>query len=131
MPKSNIRRQYKINNWPEYNRALINRGSLTVWVEENAVEGWLAQREPKQRGRPKQYSDEAILMLITLRFVFHLPLRALQGFAASIFQLMGLDLPVPHYTQICRRAAKLKKKLERIKKRGGISIIFDSTGLKV
>jgi hypothetical protein len=27
---------YRIRNWPEYNAALRERGSLTLWVDEEA-----------------------------------------------------------------------------------------------
>ncbi|NQY07578.1 MAG: IS5/IS1182 family transposase, partial [Flavobacteriaceae bacterium] len=30
----------KITNWPEYNRALTQRGSITFWVDESAIEAW-------------------------------------------------------------------------------------------
>lgn len=131
MPKSDVRRRYKINNWAEYNRALVQRGSLTIWVEDGAIEGWLAKEEPKKRGRPQTYSDEAILMLLVLREVYRLPLRGVQGMAISLFLLMGLPLPVPCYTQICRRAQKLGRVLKRLRRRGNIDVVFDSTGLKV
>ena len=97
-------KRYQIDNWNQYNRSLIKRGSLTVWVEEGAIETWLSKHEKGKRGRPKVYSDEAILMLLLLREVYCLPLRQLQGLAVSIFLLMGISLKVPSYTQICRRA---------------------------
>lgn len=131
MPKSDVRRLYKINNWAEYNRSLVQRGSLSIWVEEGAIDGWLAKGKPKKQGRPQTYSDEAILMLLVLREVYRLPLRGLQGMAASLFLLMGLSLPVPCYSQICRRAQKLGKVLKRLKRKGYVDVVFDSTGLKV
>jgi hypothetical protein len=124
-------KRYRIKNWSEYNKALIKRGSLTVWVEDGAIEMWMSQKRSKKRGRPEVYSDEAIIMLLVLREVYHLPLRAMQGLAASIFALMGLDLPIPCYTQVCRRAKKLEKVLKKLSKKGRIDIVFDSTGLKV
>jgi len=30
----------RIRNWREYNRALINRGRLTVWFDEQAMAAW-------------------------------------------------------------------------------------------
>ncbi|GIC78862.1 hypothetical protein FMO003_21840 [Moritella sp. F3] len=30
----------KVTNWPEYNRALTQRGSITFWVDESAIEAW-------------------------------------------------------------------------------------------
>ena len=131
MPKSNTRHRYKINNWSEYNKALIKRGSLTIWVEEEAVNNWLMPPQNKKPGRPEKYSEAAIRMLLILREVYHLPLRAVQGMASSIFCMMGLSLPVPCYTQICRRAQRLTVDLKKLTRKGPLTVVFDSTGLKV
>lgn len=131
MPKSNVRRRYKVDNWAEYNRSLVQRGSITIWVEEEAIKGWLAKKTSGKRGRPPVYSNAAILMLLILREVYRLPLRALQGMATSIFSLMGLTLPVPCYSQICRRSAKLGRVFKRLPRKGHVDVVFDSTGLKV
>lgn len=83
-------------------------------------------------GRPETYSEDAILMLLILREVFKLTLRSLQGFAKSIFKIMSLDISVPSYTQISRRAKTLHRRIRRlIEGRKNCHIIFDSTGLKV
>ena len=124
-------KRYRVGNWSEYNKSLINRGSLTVWFDQDSLQKWASTGEAKKRGRPQIYSDDAIVMLLVIREVFHLPLRALQGFAHSVFSLMGLDLQVPSYTQICRRSQKLDRKLSRLKRRGPINLIFDSSGLKI
>lgn len=31
------RAKYQVTNWPEYDAALIRRGSLTVWVTDEAM----------------------------------------------------------------------------------------------
>ena len=36
MPKPSPIVRYRIRNWRAYNRALINRGRLTVWFDEYA-----------------------------------------------------------------------------------------------
>jgi Transposase DDE domain len=53
------RARYKVRNWPEYDRALQQRGSLTVWVTPEALAAWHPPRTG-QRGRPRSYSDVAI-----------------------------------------------------------------------
>jgi hypothetical protein len=120
---------YRIRNWREYNQALVNRGSLTVWIDQQALEAW-QHRGPNQWGAQYIYSDAAIQCLLTLRAVFHLPLRATRGMAASIFELMGLELDVPHYSTLSRRAAELAVDLVR-KGQGPLHLVPDSTGLKV
>jgi len=122
--------KYRIRNWAEYNRALINRGSLTIWFEDSP-EKWLAAKQAGRIGRPRTYSDEAILCALVIRAVFHLPLRALRGFLIWAFSAMQLDLPVPCYTRICRRAANLGQELKSLTKGSPTDIVFDSTGVKV
>lgn len=122
--------KYRIRNWSEYNKALVNRGSLTIWFSETAIKGWLAHN-PKGRGRPKIYSDEAILCALIVKAVYRLPFRALRGFILSFIHLLGLTLPVPCYTRICRRAAELGQEIEKLGTRKPSDVVFDSSGLKV
>jgi len=123
---------YRIRNWAEYNKVLIQRGSITVWMDEKAIKNWFSTYHTCRAGRPSTYSDEAILMLLILREVYKCSLRSLQGFAASLFATMGLDLPIPCYSQISRRAKSLHKRVGRLTKgKQARHIIFDSTGLKV
>ncbi len=120
---------YRIRNWAEYDRALVRRGSLTVWVDQEALDAWNHQGPPRWGAR-FVYSDTAIQCLLTIRAVFHLPLRATQGMARSVSELMGLDLDVPHYSTLSRRAAAMKVNLAR-RGKGPLHLVLDSTGLKV
>lgn len=126
-----MKAKYRIRNWNEYNKSLIQRGSLTVWLSEDAVKKWLAPREIGKKGRPELFSDDAILTALMIRFVFHLPLRALQGFLISLILLLSAGLPVPSYTQICRRAKTLGQELKKLSRKSISDIVIDSTGLKV
>jgi hypothetical protein len=120
---------YRIRNWGEYNDALVRRGSLTLWVEQETLRAW-RYRGPSQRGAQFHFSDLAIECLLTLRAVYHLTLRATEGFAHSVFALMGVDLPVPDYTTLCRRAATVRISLPK-RAEGPLHLVLDSTGLKV
>ena len=120
---------YRIRNWKQYNEALVRRGSLTLWVDEETLQAWRYQG-PTQQGAQFQYSDLAIECLLTLRAVYHLPLRATQGFARSLFELMDLKLLVPDYSTLCRRAATVRITLPR-RAEGPLNLVLDSTGLKV
>lgn len=125
--------RYKITNWCEYNAGLKRRGSLTLWIEEKVSKQWY-HKGPSKRGGQMIYSASCIVMLLTLKATFRLGFRQLEGFAESIFALMGVDLQVPSYTQICRRQAGLKVPLgvsERLKKGEAIHLVVDSSGLKV
>jgi IS5 family transposase len=120
---------YRIRNWKQYNDAPVNRGSLTLWVDQADLRAWRYQG-PAQRGAQFDYSDLAIQCLLTLRAVYHLTLRATEGFARPLFESMRLDLPVPDYTALCRRARTLRIDLPRHAE-GPLHLILDSTGLKV
>jgi hypothetical protein len=120
---------YRIRNWNEYNDSLVRRGSLTLWVEQETLQAW-RYRGPSQRGAQLQFSDLAIECLLTLRAVYHLTLRATEGFVHSLFGLMGVDLPVPDYTTLCRRAATVRVTLPK-RAEGPLHLVLDSTGLKV
>ncbi|WP_458645941.1 transposase [Enterobacter hormaechei] len=54
------KQKFKITNWPTYNKALINRGSITFWLDDEAIQAWYESATPSSRGRPQRYSDLAI-----------------------------------------------------------------------
>lgn len=125
------KRRYRIRNWAQYNRALIQRGSITVWIEDQALTQWFSSNHTGQAGHPEVYSDEAILMMLIIRETFKLTLRALHGFIGSLLNLMDVALPVPSYSQISRRAQSLHKRIGRLANKRARHLVFDSTGLKV
>ena len=123
--------KYRVTNWPEYNAGLIRRGDVTVWLDERllAPQGALA---PGQLGRPRCYADPVIQMLLSLKSVFRLPLRALQGFAQSLCRLVLPELSVPNYTTLSRRAQTLEVELPVLRDPlEPIHLLVDSTGLKL
>ena len=124
--------KYRIRNWAEYNASLVQRGSITFWVGEDVISAWEAQSDgPRKRGGQKLYSDMAIECMLTIRAVFHLPLRAMEGFVRSLFELMALNLPVPDYSTVCKRAKHLAVNLPKTANDGPIHVVVDSTGLKI
>lgn len=125
------KKRFRIRNWSEYNNALINRGDLDIWIDEASISSWLSVAHTGRAGHPEVYSDQAILLVLLLREIYHLPLRSLQGFVESLFRRFGIFLPVPSYSQVSRRAKTLHKRMSRLLKRGVRGIIFDSTGLKI
>ena len=126
-----MKTEYRIRNWKEYNKSLVQRGGITVWFSEDAINKWSAEKKQGKKGRPFSYSDDAILTALIVRSVFHLPLRALQGFLCSIVALMKLTLSIPCYTQISRRAKSLGEKLAKFSNKRITDLVIDSTGLKV
>jgi len=71
------RARYKVTNWPEYDRALQQRGNLTVWMTPEALAAWHPPRTG-QRGRPRDYSDVAIETGHLLRLAFSRPWRSIR-----------------------------------------------------
>lgn len=122
--------KYRITNWAAYNQALVNRGSITIYFSQEAIEGWYDDG-PVQRGGQYVYSDLCIETLLMLKVVFKLAYRQTQGFAQSLLKSMELELEVPCYTQIQRRSKTLDIEAFNIPAGGSINIVIDSTGLKV
>jgi Transposase DDE domain len=122
--------RYKIENWAEYDAALCQRGSLTVWVTPEAIAAW-APATTGRRGRPRDYSDVAIEAGLMLRLAFGRPWRQTKGMLGSIMDLLGLELPVPDHTTFSRRGADLGVATALKKASGPIHVVIDSTGLKV
>lgn len=131
-PKNSFKRNQKkkITNWKFYNKALIHRGSLMFFIENESLEKWYAAKTSKL-GRPFKYSDEAIALVLLVRQYFHLPLRQTEGFCRSIFNFTKLNIDVPDYTRLSRRFSTVSRiyKLKRLESPG--YIVLDSSGLKV
>jgi len=122
--------KYKILNWAEYNKSLKNRGRITLWISEDAINSW-AHLGLRERGGKIEYSDLAIKTCLTLKQVFHLKLRQTEGFVSSLFEVMNIGKKAPDYSTLSRRAGSLQIELKATKRKGNIDIIVDSTGLKV
>ena len=123
--------RYKVRNWSEYNESLKKRGSIYLWVSEDAIEKWQSPKDPHFIGAPKQYSDDAILCMMALKVVYHLPYRQLVGFVLSIFALLKVTLKVPHFTTVATRAKLLGKHFKILSKLRPADLVFDSSGFKI
>ncbi|CCO49730.1 transposase (fragment) [Vibrio nigripulchritudo SOn1] len=120
----------KTTNWRKYNNSLVNRGSLTFWIDEEAITEW-KQSKRDRRGRPRLFSDLAITTALMVKRIFSLPLRALQGVINSVFRLANVPLVCPHYTCISRQAKDVEICFKS-SSRGVIQhLAIDATGLKV
>lgn len=129
----NAKAQYRTRNWKQYNQALVNRGSITFWFDEETIQQWMVSSSgTSQRGRPRIYSDVAIRAALIMKSVFKLPYRALEGFIRSFIEQMGVELPTPHYSTFCDRAQELDIRLPAgAASSEPLHVIFDSTGLKI
>ena len=122
--------RYRVGNWRAYERALVQRGDVTLWLSADARDAW----RPSLSGQPggqKRFSDLAITTALTLRLVFWLPLRQAEGFLRSVLSLMAVDLETPDHTTLSRRSRHLNVELDRVPSKGPIHLIVDSTGLSI
>src|SRR4051794_22604540 len=119
----------RITNWAEYDAALRQRGSLTVWFTEAAIAAWHAEPRTTPGGQP-HYSSLAIATALTLKAVFRLALRQTEGLIGSVLQLLGLDLPVPDHSTLSRRAETLEVPQPKAGS-APMHLLVDSTGLKL
>ena len=96
--------RYRTTNWSVYNASLRKRGALSVWFDPEML--WHAEKSGK-RGRPETFSEAAIQTCLTLKVLFGLPLRQTVGLVESLIRMAGLDWPVPDYSTLCRRQARI------------------------
>jgi transposase len=122
--------RYRVTNWPEYDAALVRRGSLTVWITEEAVAAWHAPATG-ERGGQRIYSAIAIETGLTLRLVFHQPLRQTEGLLRSIADLLGVAIAIPDHSTLSRRGGGLTILPKRIDRSESLHLLIDSTGLKI
>ena len=121
----------KIKNWSEYNKSLINRGSITFWISEGVIRSWRSSKKTSKAGRPEIYADSAIQAICMVRFFFHLTLRSTEGFIRSLFAMMQITLPVPSYSRISRRMKWLEIDYKKLSHHKPAHIAIDSTGVKI
>ncbi len=125
------KQKHQVMNWREYDASLRQRGSLTVWFTDEAIEAWRAEPRTTPGGQP-WYSPLAILTALTLRAVFRLALRQTEGLIGSVIGLLGLALSVPDHTTLCRRAETLEVPRPQPRRDGEpLHLLVDSTGLKL
>ncbi len=126
MPKP-LSPRYRTTNWSDYNAALRQRGLLSVWFDPSMV--WHAGKTGK-RGRPETFSDAAVQVCLTLKVLFGLPLRQTVGLVESLIRMAGLDWPVPDYSTLCRRQARLGVQIPYRRSDKPLNLLIDSTGIK-
>ena len=125
-----------IKNWHKYNKALEERGSILLCIEEDVARGKFCKPTSKHIvGRPQEYSDPLIELVLTIRALYHLPLRQVVGFMRKLFRLYGYTIKVPSYITLSRRAGQLNIKLLKKAKyhcgTDGLVLCLDSSGFKI
>src|SRR5215831_17509209 len=123
------KQRHRVTNWAEYDAALRQRGSLTVWFTDAAIAAWRAEPRTTRGGQP-YYSALAIKTALALRALFRLALRQTEGLIGSIIRLLGLDLAIPDHSTLSRRAETLEV-VRPSSSPEPVHLLVDSTGLKL
>lgn len=124
-------KQHRVTNWSDYNESLRQRGDLMVWFSEDALGLWSPPRRSSRGGQPR-YSDLAIELCLTLGVVYRQPLRQTQGLMRSVATLLGVEIAVPDFSTLSRRANGLKlRAMRKPDSQAAIHLVVDSTGLKI
>jgi Transposase DDE domain len=82
---------FKVEAWPEYEAGLRRRGSLTLWIDDAALDHW----QTFGPGGQARYKDAAIQTMPLVRTAFRLALRQTEGLMASVITLMDLTISAP------------------------------------
>ena len=118
---------FKVQNWPEYEAGLRRRGSLTSWIEDDALEHW----QSCGPGGQARYTDAAIQTSLMVRTAFKLPLRQTEGLMESVLTLVDLTISAPDHTTVSRRAVKLPVIRPAAVPHGPLHGLIESTGLQI
>jgi hypothetical protein len=129
--KTKTKRPYRVRNWREYNKALVERGSLTLWIDQEVLNGWNERERTGKPGCPCSYSNRAVEAALVLRSVYHLPLRATQGLMQSIIRMLGVGVDVMHYSTLSRRQQTLDVEIPVFGLGSRLHVLVDSSGVKV
>jgi len=80
------------SDWHKYNQKLINRRSLTFWLDQDCLKSWMNKHEKKGLS---SFSNLVIQAGKIIKSIYRLSLRSLEGFLDSIPKLFKLNLKSP------------------------------------
>ena len=86
---------------------------------------WNAEKSGR-RGRPETFSDAAIQACLTFKVLFGLPLRQTVGLVESLIRMAGLDWPVPGFSTLCRRQARIAVQIPYRASRQPLNLLIPS-----
>jgi len=115
-------------DWSKYNKSLVNRGSITLWIDESLLKQGCAFDSTK--GRPK-FKLSIIQAGWILKNVYRLTFRALEGFFSSLLTLLKSDISSPSYSLFCKRGNEVKQALSKLSKCNPTDIVIDASGMKI
>ncbi|MEC9378552.1 MAG: IS5 family transposase [Candidatus Latescibacterota bacterium] len=84
-----------------------------------------------ERGGQRKYSDPCVELGLTLKLLFGLPWRSVEGLLGSLFHFVGIEAPIPDHTTLSRRTRRLDVPLQRPLTREPVHLVVDATGLSI
>lgn len=117
--------------WSEYNKKLIQRGSLTFLIHPKIFKELKVSRFRGRAGRPKEYSNRLIELLSMVKVHFKMTYRFLEGFAKSFLTKFFPNIKLPTYSLICKRLTSIGINLPKLVSNTAGTIVLDATGMKV
>lgn len=118
-------------NWQQYNKDLVQRGSLTFLIDPKCFKKLKATKKSTQPGRPEVFSDALIELLAYVKTHFKMTYRFLEGFAKSFLVRLISGLKWPTYSLICKRMAGVMSGLPPLARGSSSVVILDATGMKI
>jgi hypothetical protein len=122
--------KYRVSNWAEYDRILVQRGEITLWISEDAIASW-KPAPTGLRGAQRKFSDHAIETALALALVVKPALRQADGFLRSVLSLMSVDLESPEHAALSRTSQDLNVDPHPVAVDVPTRLIFDITELSI
>lgn len=117
-------------NWLEYDKKLVQRGSLTFLIDPKVMKTLAPKAQKKRKGRPLEFSEQLVLLLLMIKIHYKMPYRMQEGFARFFFEQFK-KMKVPTYSLTCKRAKGLSTKLPKLSSFKPNTVILDATEIKV
>lgn len=131
--KSPNKYSYKVTNWKSYNDSLKKRGKVSCWLSAKLLSIWKEVDVRNISVSEQIYPDVIIEFCLTIKHLYHLPLRQTTGFVEDLLSSQGYkEYCVPDYSTLSRRAKNLPVSYsESLKHKEDVHLMVDSTGIKV
>lgn len=136
------RAQYKVINWTEYNRSLRKRGELSLYFPRGDLKSQFINESPYVEGisgRQETYKKPYIELIYMFYRLLGFGIRQITGYFGDLWRTKKLDIPVPSFGHLSNLFSAIPLKVrqfcdklaKRIEQGESITLIFDSTGLRL
>ena len=122
---------YKPRDWRAYNEAKRQEGNIFLLISSDIKEWWYESQIKQKRGRPMLFSKVAIELCLTFRQFLNKPLRQTQGFITGLFKGLEIEVCIPDYTTLSKRASFITPVYRISAPKEDLWMIVDSSGLQI